>query len=129
MRKYLLLMLVIIVPVLCMAQGVEPEGKYEVDLGTFAGIVAFVSTIATQITKLFKGVEQNDFAKIGISSAVGIVVCMVAWLLKLSPLLADIVWWEALIYGLVAGLAGCGFYDAVIAFGNFIKKIHIIKRG
>ena len=50
------------------------------------------------------------------------VVCIIAWLLQLTPLLTGYIWWQVLIYGLAAGLSGCGFYDVIKAIGALFKK-------
>ena len=83
------------------------------DLSTFGGIVAVISSVVTQIFKLIPSIDGSKIAKIGISVAVGIAVCMLAWLLKVSEPLAGLIWWQTLIYGVAAGLSGCGFYDLV----------------
>lgn len=51
-------------------------------------------------------------------------VCILAWLLKVSPLLIGSEWWEALLYRVAVGLSSAGFYDLVKAIGSlFIKRI------
>lgn len=93
-----------------------------IDLGTFTGIVAVISTIVTQIFKVIPSISENRLAKIGLSCAVGMVLCLVAWALQLTPLLAGYEWWGSLIYGVAAGLSGCGFYDLVKAIAELFKK-------
>lgn len=101
----------------------EPDTTFVLDLTTFTGIVTLVSFLVTQITKVIPAVAAaNKLAKIGISCAVGIIVCMIAWLLHLTPLLTEYIWWQVLIYGLVVGLSGCGFYNLVKAVGELFKK-------
>lgn len=91
------------------------------DLSTFGGIVAVISPVVTQIFKLIPTIDGSKIAKIGISVAVGIVVCMLAWLLKVSEPLAGLIWWQTLIYGVAAGLSGCGFYDLVKVVWELFK--------
>lgn len=93
-----------------------------IDLGTFTGIVAVISAIVTQILKVAPEVSENRLAKIGVSCAVGMVLCLVAWALQLTPLLAGYEWWGSLIYGVAAGLSGCGFYDLVKAIAELFDK-------
>lgn len=93
-----------------------------IDLGTFTGIVAVVSTLVTQITKVVPAISDSKLIKILISVVTGIAVCMVCWLLKATPLLNDLVWWQSLLYGLAAGLSGCGFYDIIKAIGGLFGK-------
>lgn len=91
------------------------------DLSTFTGIVTVISSVVTQIFKLIPAIDGSKIAKIGISVAVGIVVCMLAWLLKVSEPLAGLIWWQTLIYGVAAGLSGCGFYDLVKVVWELFK--------
>ena len=99
------------------------------DLSTFTGIVTVISSVVTQIFKLIPTIDGSKIAKIGISVAVGIVVCMLAWVLKISEPLAGLIWWQTLIYGVAAGLSGCGFYDLVKVVWELFKPkdevIHI----
>lgn len=91
------------------------------DLSTFTGIVTVISSVVTQIFKLIPAIDGSKIAKIGISVAVGIVVCMLAWILKVSEPLAGLIWWQTLIYGVAAGLSGCGFYDLVKVVWELFK--------
>lgn len=101
---------------------VPAETGFVVDLTTFTGIVALISAIVTQLLKLVPKIAGSKLAKIGISAGIGILVCFVAWGLKISPLLTDSLWWQVLLYGLAAGLSGCGFYDVVKAIADLFKK-------
>lgn len=91
------------------------------DLSTFTGIAAVISSVVTQIFKLIPAIDGSKIAKIGISVAVGIVVCMLTWVLKISEPLAGLIWWQTLIYGVAAGLSGCGFYDLVKVVWELFK--------
>ena len=91
------------------------------DLSTFAGIVTVISSVVTQIFKLIPAIDGSKIAKIGISVGVGIIVCMLAWILKVSEPLAGLIWWQTLIYGVAAGLSGCGFYDLVKVVWELFK--------
>lgn len=102
--------------------GIAPASEVVIDVGSFTGIVALVSMIATQILKVIPAIKENKLAKIGISVVVGIIVCMVCWVLQVSPILISMKWWVALLYGLVAGLSACGFYDIIKAIYNTIIK-------
>lgn len=101
---------------------VPAETGFVIDLTTFTGIVALISAIVTQLLKLVPKIQGSKLAKIGISAGVGIVVCFAAWGLKISPLLVGSAWWQVLLYGLAAGLSGCGFYDVVKAIAGLFKK-------
>lgn len=91
------------------------------DLSTFGGIVGLISSAVTQIFKSFPSIDGSRIAKIGISVGVGIIVCMLAWVLKVSEPLAGLIWWQTLIYGVAAGLSGCGFYDLVKVVWELFK--------
>ena len=108
-----------------------PETSFALDLGTFTGIVAVVSALVTQITKVVPAISDSKLFKILVSSGTGIVVCMSCWVLKATPLLNDLPWWQGLLYGLAAGLSGCGFYDVIKAsgslFGKQDKAVHYSK--
>lgn len=97
------------------------ETQIILDLSTFGGIVALISSAVTQIFKAFPSIDGSKIAKIGISVAVGIVVCMLAWVLKISEPLAGLIWWQTLIYGVAAGLSGCGFYDLVKVVWELVR--------
>lgn len=105
------------------AQGIvtDPTTSFVIDLGTFTGIVALTSSLVTQIAKRIPAISLHKPAKIGVSVAVGVIVCMVSWALQLTPLLDGYVWWQVLIYGVAVGLSGCGFYDVVKAIGALFK--------
>lgn len=98
------------------------DSSFVIDLGTFTGIVALISALVTQLFKVIPSIKQNKLTKILLSVASGIVICFIAWALHISPLLTDFEWWAALIYGIAAGLSGCGFYDIVKAIGELFKK-------
>ncbi len=91
------------------------------DLSSFTGIVAVISSVVTQIFKLIPAIDGSKIAKIGISVGVGIIVCMLAWVLKISEPLAGLIWWQTLVYGVAAGLSGCGFYDLVKVVWELFK--------
>lgn len=97
------------------------SGQTLVDVGTFTGLVALTSMIVTQVMKVIPAIDGNRLAKIGISVLVGIVACIVMWVLQASPLLDGLVWWQALLYGLAAGLSGCGFYDVIKAIAGLFR--------
>lgn len=97
------------------------ETQIILDLSTFGGIVALISSAVTQIFKAFPSIDGSKIAKIGISVAVGTVVCMLAWVLKISEPLAGLIWWQTLIYGVAAGLSGCGFYDLVKVVWELVR--------
>jgi len=103
------------------AGGIAADGIV-IDLGTFAGITALVSALVTQILKVIPSVSDSKLAKIGISAGVGMLVCIIGWALQVSAPLAGLSWWQVLIYGVAAGLSGCGFYDLIKAIAALFKK-------
>lgn len=63
-------------------------------------------------------------AKILSAVAIGMLTCILAWFLQVSPLLVGSEWWEALLYGVAVGFSAAGFYDLVKAIGSlFVKRI------
>ena len=100
----------------------EPETSFLIDLGSFTGIVALVFYLGDTDSEGCSGYFASKLAKILISCGVGMVVCIIVWLLQLTPLLTGYIWWQVLIYGLAAGLSGCGFYDVIKAIGALFKK-------
>lgn len=126
MKKMILMFAMLISALTVFAQGAvtsEPSTStgFVIELGTFTGIVALISAIVTQILKVIPAISGSKLAKIGVSVAVGMVVCVLAWALQLTPLLEGYQWWGTLIYGLAAGLSGCGFYDVVKAIAALFK--------
>lgn len=133
MKKYLLMMCAMLIAVVsafaaepmlaAQAAGeVSEVSEIVIDLGSFTGIVACISMIVTQILKVVPAIGESKLAKIGISCGVGMVICILAWLLQLTPLLEGYQWWGVLIYGLAAGLSGCGFYDVIKAIAGLFKE-------
>ena len=120
----LMALMAFILPVSLFAAGVEPStgSEFVINLGTFTGIVTLVSYIGVQILKVIPAIKDNKLAKIGISALVGILVCLIAWGLQLTPLLENYPFYQVLIYGLAAGLSGCGFYDVIKAIGGLFKN-------
>ena len=116
MKKILMILCMMIVSVGVYAQSVEPvisDTSFVVDLGTFTGIVAVVSFLVTQISKVISFVNENKWAKIAISVFVGAGICAACWATGLAPFLSGLTWWQVIIYGVGAGLSGCGLYEIV----------------
>lgn len=124
MKRLLFLFTMLLTPFALMAQEVIPsEGPITIDLTTFTGIMAFVTMSATQLAKVVPYIDTHKWAKVVSAIVIGMVVCVLAWALKVSPLLIGSEWWEALLYGAAAGASGAGLYDLVKAIGSlFIKK-------
>lgn len=132
MKKYLLMMCAMLMAVVS-AFAAEPMlttqaagevseiSEIVIDLGSFTGIVACISMVVTQILKVVPSISTSKLAKIGISCGVGMVICTLAWLLQLTPILEGYQWWGVLIYGVAAGLSGCGFYDVIKAIAGLFK--------
>ena len=124
MKKIVLVMsmlLLFVCGVFAQTEVSNEETQIILDLSTFTGIVTVISSVVTQIFKLIPAIDGSKIAKIGISVGVGIIVCMLAWVLKISEPLAGLIWWQTLIYGVAAGLSGCGFYDLVKVVWELFK--------
>lgn len=102
------------------------EDQFVLNLGTFAGIVGVISMLVTQVTKIVPVINSKRLYKILVSVLAGIIICLVAWILKISQPLLGLSFIQVVLYGLSAGLSGCGFYDIIKAIGdsfaNPIKK-------
>lgn len=119
---FVIVMMMIFVPgVFAQTEVISEEAQFAIDLSTFGGIVGLISSAVTQIFKSFPSIDGSRIAKIGISVGVGIIVCMLAWALKISEPLAGLIWWQTLVYGVAAGLSGCGFYDLVKVVWELFK--------
>nr|DAG93622.1 MAG TPA: holin [Herelleviridae sp.] len=125
MKRLLFLFAMLLTPFALMAQEVIPsEGAITIDLTTFTGIMAFVTMSATQLAKVVPYIDTHKWAKILSAVAIGMLTCILAWFLQVSPLLVGSEWWEALLYGVAVGLSAAGFYDLVKAIGSlFVKRI------
>ena len=90
------------------------------DLSSFTGIVAIVSLIVTQIAKLIPVVESKTILKILVSAVAGVVISFVGWKFSFAAFLYGLSAWQALLYGVFAGLSACGFYDLIKSVGKFL---------
>lgn len=125
MKKLLFLLVMLLVPMALMAQEIIPsEGTITIDLTIFTGIMAFVTMSATQLAEVVTYIDTHKWAKVLSAVVIGMLVCILAWFLKVSPLLIGSEWWEALLYGVAVGFSSAGFYDLVKAIGSlFVKRI------
>lgn len=98
------------------------SGGMMFDLGTFTGLVALVSFLVTQLAKLIPAIDAKRWLKILVSVAVGAIASVLAWLTDLAAFMAGLDIWQVLLYGVGAGLSGCGFYDIVKPFLNLFTK-------
>lgn len=109
---------------------IEPEyqgSEFIVDLGTFTGIVAVVSFLGTQIAKLISYVNEHRWAKIVVSLFIGVGICSACWATGLAPFLSGLTIWQVLIYGVGAGLSGCGLYDIVKPILEALFKRDVVR--
>lgn len=125
MKRLLFLFAMLLTPFALMAQEVIPaDSPITIDLTTFTGIMAFVTMSATQLAKVVPYIDTHKWAKILSAVVIGVLTCVLAWFLQVSPLLVGSEWWEALLYGVAVGLSAAGFYDLVKAIGSlFVKRI------
>jgi len=125
MKRLSFLYAMLLTPFALMAQEVIPsEGTITIDLTTFTGIMAFVTMSATQLAKVVPYIDTHKWAKILSAIVIGMLTCILAWFLQVSPLLVGSEWWEALLYGVAVGFSSAGFYDMVKALGLlFVKRI------
>jgi hypothetical protein len=83
------------------------------DLSTFAGIVACISLIVTQLAKTVSAIGERAIFKILTSLLIGIGLTFFAWWLNVAPFLENMLWWQVLIQGVLSGGAACGIYDLI----------------
>ena len=106
-----------------MANGVEPveEGGVVIDVTTFAGMMAVITAIVTQVAKVIPFINEHKWAKILCSVMVGVVATVACWGLGIADFISDVTWWQAIITGAAAGLSGCGFYDVIKAIWSLVE--------
>lgn len=105
-----------------MAQETVPaEAGTMIDVTTFGGMMALVTMVVTQFSKLIPFINEHKWAKVLTSLGVGIAATMACWGLQVSDYLAGLVWWQALIAGAAVGLSSCGFYDVIKALWSIFK--------
>lgn len=81
------------------------------DFASFTGIMALVSLVVTQLSKLIPSIEERKWAKPLVSIVVGILSCLFGWILQISPVLEGLIWYMVILYGVFAGLSACGLYS------------------
>ena len=81
------------------------------DFASFTGIMALISLVVTQLSKLIPSIKENKWAKPLVSIAVGILSCLFGWILQISPVLEGLIWYMVILYGVFAGLSACGLYS------------------
>jgi hypothetical protein len=115
MKKYLLLvvgLLLFALPAFAQSQNVDgAEPVIALDVTTFAGVVAAISLIVTQVAKLPPLIASKTIYKVLCSLVTGVACCFLSWRLGLAEFLADLAWWQVALYGVAAGLIASGAYD------------------
>lgn len=91
--------------------GIGEEPGLVVDFATFTGIVSLVSLLVTQLGKIIPGINTTKWVKPLISVGVGILSCLLGWVLQLTPLLEGLTWYMVMLYGLFTGLSASGLYS------------------
>lgn len=81
------------------------------DFASFTGIMALISLVVTQLSKLIPGINEKKWVKPLVSIAVGILSCLFGWILQISPVLEGLIWYMVILYGVFAGLSACGLYS------------------
>ena len=105
-----------------MAQETTPaEAGTMIDVTTFGGMMALVTMVVTQFTKLIPFINEHKWAKVLTSLGVGIAATMACWGLQVSDYLMGLLWWQALIAGAAVGMSSAGFYDLVKCIWQIFK--------
>ena len=81
------------------------------DFASFTGIMALISLVVTQLSKLIPSIQEKKWAKPLVSIAVGILSCLFGWILQISPVLEGLIWYMVILYGVFTGLSACGLYS------------------
>ena len=81
------------------------------DFASFTGIMALISLVVTQLSKLIPSIKEKKWAKPLVSIAVGILSCLFGWILQISPVLEGLIWYMVILYGVFAGLSACGLHS------------------
>lgn len=123
MKKMMLMMGLLLVSCALIAQEVLPKETAEtvIDVTTFGGMMAVVTAIVTQFTKLIPYINEHKWAKVLTSLGVGVAATMACWGLQVSDYLTGLIWWQALVAGVAVGLSSCGFYDVIKALWSIFK--------
>lgn len=93
-----------------LSEGVVEPGLVT-DFASFTGIMALISLVVTQLSKLIPSIKERKWAKPLVSIAVGILSCLFGWILQISPVLEGLIWYMVILYGVFAGLSACGLYS------------------
>ena len=93
-----------------LSEGVVEPGLVT-DFASFTGIMALISLVVTQLSKLIPSIEERKWAKPLVSIVVGILSCLFGWILQISPVLEGLIWYMVILYGVFAGLSACGLYS------------------
>lgn len=122
MKKMMYLMGLLLVSCALMAQETTPaEAGTMIDVTTFGGMMALVTMVVTQFTKLIPFINEHKWAKVLTSLGVGIAATMACWGLQVSDYLMGLLWWQALIAGAAVGMSSAGFYDLVKCIWQIFK--------
>lgn len=125
MKKMMMFLGFTLFSVALMAQGTVAEPAADagavVDVTTFTGMMAVITSIVTQLAKLIPLIAGHKWAKVLCALVVGMAATMVCWALQVSDFLVGLPWWQALIAGVAAGLSAAGFYDVIKALWSIFK--------
>lgn len=110
-------------PVAALAQetGVT-EGQYVIDLSSFAGVVAVIGAVVTQVAKVIPAIADKKWLKVIIALVAGIALAYIIWFFQLSSIVEGYTWWQVLIVGVLSGAGSMGLYDFVKVIYNSIFK-------
>lgn len=125
--RYLLLLLMMFLPSLVMAQETGSGGEkidYNQFFTTFAALSAVVPFVVEGVKKLIPALGDSKVGTIIVSWLIPIIVAMFGWGFDLG-FLDPLEWWQALLYGLGAGLVANGLFSTGLIewiLGLFMKK-------
>ena len=116
---FLVAMLLFSLPVFAQT-GLEIDSGFSFDATTFAGVVAFVAMVVTQLAKFIPYIDANRWVKILLSIVVGAIAAFAFWKLGWAVFLTGYALWQVLAIGALAGLSAGKAFDMLK--GLFAKK-------
>ena len=116
MKKTLFTLIMLITTTSIFAANDAIGEPFTFDLASFTGLIGLVSFLVTQVAKFIPAVKSKNWVKILTSVVVGIATSILAWLTDLASFMQGLEVWKVIVYGVGAGLSGCGFYDLIKPF-------------
>lgn len=125
MKKLWMIMLVILFPVMLMAQTVTGSTSFDFN-AIFLTVAAFAAVLPLVVEFLKDKLNMQGLVAQIFSWVLGLILAMVGWWLQMGMFI-DILWWQALLIGLGGSLVANGVFDTGIITA-ILQAIGIIKK-